>query len=128
MLWLGSVLHHNASNAVRHHRCAKRSVSREVPLTEAENGSHWAVATAPGSPREDAAQREEAQLIGRVLAEFPGVYQEAVRMRIHEHASFKEIGARLGCSESGASRMLGRVMSRLADHPQLTEIRRNWSV
>jgi RNA polymerase sigma-70 factor (ECF subfamily) len=76
------------------------------PATSFDEEKHSGARPA-AEPERPLLQQEDAQLLGRALAELPPAYREVIVLRELEGLSYKEIGAVVGIPQ-------GTVMSRLA--------------
>lgn len=66
-------------------------------------------------PSEHALQAERRALLHRAMARLATIDREVLELRVWEQLAFRDIGARLGCTEDSARMRCHRALARLAD-------------
>jgi RNA polymerase sigma-70 factor (ECF subfamily) len=114
--WVRRILMRNLANLRRRYRnSAKRDLAREVALTDEGDSRVQAVVPvdqAP-SPIDQAALREQAEVLHRVMDQLPGHYRQVLAWRHQEQLSFEEIGRRLDRTANAARLLWLRALERV---------------
>jgi RNA polymerase sigma-70 factor (ECF subfamily) len=104
--WLRQILTNLVLNQLKkQERPGRRPESLDALLERASQEAHWALAAPGSTPSAGASRREQAVLTANALESLPADYQQVLVMHYLEKVPHKEIGQRMGRSES-ASRML----------------------
>jgi RNA polymerase sigma-70 factor (ECF subfamily) len=113
-LWLRKTARERLIKLDEHHRAARRSPRREVPLPARSSLllAERLVEVAPPASRE-VSRRETAQRVRQALAQLNDDDREILLMRYLEHLSNQEIAALLDIDPAAASRRHGRALMRL---------------
>ena len=105
--WLTGILRNKARQAVRRFKGTdKRDAGREVGLSGAGAGGG-------PTPSGHAVKREQAEAVLAAMGRLTAEYQEVIRRRTWDGASFAEIGATSGRTEDAARMLFARAMKRL---------------
>jgi RNA polymerase sigma-70 factor (ECF subfamily) len=114
-LWLRKTAQERLLVVRRQHlQAARRSVGREVPLSERSSLLLAQYLRAPGlSPSEQADRHELARRVRTALGQLPEADQEVLLMRVFEGLSNMEVGHVLGIDPGTASKRHGRALLRL---------------
>lgn len=104
--WLARILRNDLASAVRAGHAAKRGSGRRVSL---DAGGAWGeqLADPSPSPAELASAREEAAIVGWLIAQLPAPQQMVLHLQRVEGLSFEEAGVRMDCT-AAAARMTRR--------------------
>jgi len=115
LAWLRRILLNNLTDTHRRYRGAgKRSVAREIPLTEAPRDEvRRHLARENDSPRTRLAAQEQAQSLRCAIKKMPEASQRVIEWRNYELCPFAEIGRRLGKSEEAARKTWSRAIEQL---------------
>jgi RNA polymerase sigma-70 factor (ECF subfamily) len=112
--WLREILRHNMVDAVRRYRTSmKRRSTREVSLSHAERRQADAFMAAGRPPDGSAIRREEAAVLGDVLARLPDEYQRVLRLRYWGGMAFVDMAPLLGRSPEAVRKLWFRAVERL---------------
>jgi RNA polymerase sigma-70 factor (ECF subfamily) len=128
--WLGRIAEREVVHQQRHHRAAKRAVSREQPLLPADDSAsrtgsprldQW-LAQAQSTPSTAAMRQERARLLADALARLPEAYREVLILRHLQGLSFPEVAGRMDRSDGAVRVLWTRALKKLReeltkDHP-----------
>ena len=117
LAWLRQILRNNMANESRRHlRTRKRSVSREVVLTE-----HTLAQLGDNDPASDkwpcaaALAREQDEALEQALRELPERFRQVLLLHTCEEMTFAQIGVHLHCSAEAARKLWARAADELAN-------------
>lgn len=106
--WLYTIASRTVTDWWRRHR--RGGEPRETPVEE------FVALVDPGTgPEGEALRREEAEELGRALAELPEREREAIALRFAGGLKAGEVGEVLGCSEGAAKMLVYRGVRRLRE-------------
>ncbi len=110
LAWMRQILHRNLANQYRRHvQTAKRSIKREVSLSEGalaqlRDIGHDGVK----SPSAILQARERYEELERALRQLPHHYRQSLLLHTCEELTFAQVGQRLNCSAEAARKLWGR--------------------
>jgi len=113
-LWLRKTAHERLIKLNEHHRYARRSVKREVPIPKRSSALLARRLVVSGlTVSQDLSRREMAERVRQALARLTDEDREILTMRYLEHLENQEIAALLEIDPAAASRRHGRALMRL---------------
>jgi RNA polymerase sigma-70 factor (ECF subfamily) len=114
-LWARKTAYERLLNLHRRHlRAGQRAVGRERPLPDRSSVMLAGPLLARGpSPSQEAAAREFAERVGRVVAGLPDEDREVLLLRRVDGLPCGEIASLLGITPAAARKRLGRAVNRL---------------
>ncbi len=113
-LWIRKTAYQRLLNLHRDHRRRRRSVHREEVLPPATSSLLARSLLAKGaSPSARMIAREEAEQVGRAVAQLAETDREILLMRHVEQSSYEEIACLLDIEPAAARKRYGRAMIRL---------------
>jgi RNA polymerase sigma-70 factor (ECF subfamily) len=117
MAWLRRILLRNLADQLKHHNAKARTWSRQESLDSMLDRSSPAVKEAlmrgTSSPSGSASRREEAALLGAVLARLPADYREVLLLRNYHRLPFEQVAERMGRSPAAVRMLWVRSLERL---------------
>jgi RNA polymerase sigma factor (sigma-70 family) len=108
--WLRVIVDRTIIDLLRRSHRKKRDSGRETSI--AAEGFEEPLRNASPSAQEEAARREDDQLIRRLLNELPREYREVIWLRT-AGTTFKSIGKEMGRTEDDARHLHGRAFDAL---------------
>ena len=110
--WLLRILRTNFLDELKAHLARKRGAGLGRSLDELLASTASGKLASPGtSPSRQVARRQELDLLGARIAELPLAQQEALRLRVIEGLSVKEMARVMGRSEDAVAGLLKRAVS-----------------
>lgn len=122
LAWLRGILIHNLSNTRRHfQKTAKRQISRELPLDDADEVVKDRLIAQDIQPADAAIAKESARIVREAIGHLPEQFREVVLLRHYDDRSFTEIAEQMGRSTEAVRKVLQRAVARLAQGLSLAD-------
>jgi RNA polymerase sigma-70 factor, ECF subfamily len=114
VVWLESILRHNAINvANRFRHTAKRQIDREVSIDDSRFGTHVVDQIATDStPSAHARKKEEKEVMALAFKRLPEDYRKVIVLHHREDRPFEEIAQVLGRTEGAVRKLWARALER----------------
>lgn len=117
--WINKLVQNEIINKAEYHHAIKRTPEREVVQKEKSTNERSFLSNIPADsiyrPSVPLQLKEEYLKLEAALDGLSENHREVIIMRQYEGMSFKDIGAKIGCSERAAGMQYARAMDKLTD-------------
>lgn len=112
--WLRRLLLNNVADVIRSYQgTEKRDILREVQTENLDRRGLDAFEGGVGTPSSIVMKNEQVESLREAIEKLPGHYQDVIRWRNYDRASFEEIGQRLERSAEAARKLWVRAVELL---------------
>ncbi len=112
--WLRRLLLNNVANVIRSYQgTEKRDISREVPASRCDPDETGPLAGEDRTASSIVMKNELLDALQLAIQKLPGHYQDVIRWRNYDRASFEDIGTRLERSAEAARKLWVRALELL---------------
>lgn len=117
--WISKLVQNEIRDLADHHNASKRNAEKEIRPARGESEDRSVIAEIPADsiwrPSFQIKMKEDILLLEAGMDILSEEEKEVIVMRQYEELSFKEIGAKLDCSEDAARMKFVRAMDTLTD-------------